>query len=998
MAMVQECVSVQQLRDYLLGRLDDQESERLESHLRDCAACDETAANLEADDTLARHLRSVADGDPPLSDERIAASAERVKKMAPLLNEASQAASGDDDVSGPPDADAPLGGYELLERIGVGGMGAVYRGRHQRLDRIVAIKLLPSRVAGDPAAIARFQREMRAAGRLDHPAIVAATDAGEHGGTHFLVMELVDGLDLARIARAVGPLPIGEACELIRQAAIGLDYAHSRGVVHRDVKPSNLMLDRQGRVKILDLGLAQLGPWQQPVDEGTTVGQLMGTLDYMAPEQAESGQPTDYRADLYSLGATLFRLLCGRAPHAVTPHLSPLEKLRLLATSEPPKLVTLRTGAPPELCRLVDQLLSRSPADRPGSAAVVAERLQPLCEGAATAALLDRARERLVDQPTENPSDDPGALATGAAMAAAGRGDSGNGRRGPKAWIGAAAMLPLLLLAAIVVVLETSKGQVVIESEAADVQVRLLRDGEAVDEFTVQQGASATRVRAGKYEVVIDGPSDQLTVDDNTFTLRRGETVVTRITRRVPEDAAAEPSARVVELPLVTELLRAQYELQMLRQRLGDRHPKAVEQQQRIEAIEKMLAATEAPATPAPAGPTYEGKTLDEWLAIFERERAPEEVDAALRAIRALANRESADKVAAVVLRVARQLPEDYFPLERSVFPILQKLNSPQTVMEHVLAQLSVDDPTWQRRILDGLGALIELGEHSESLDPLVDRVATLAMSQREDLSYAALRQLLNLSVQQQARGDSTEKVHAAWDRAMMQSIATEHLFANIVLEPTWPEWVQQSFVRWSIEQLAADDVADEVLIRAAVNIAVNAPLAVEMSPDVPQTIADQLVRHVDPLPASEEWVLVQEPFADPAAQVVASTVLTKDRARAVRVGSRIQMTPTLLLASLAAQPLLNSEKATQVFRKFLQQPGSEPTLDDSNRDRLLESVLSGKQFVVLKKENADGGGTLTTTDSVHLALRTIARAALGEPAEEEGREASDVEPKETPR
>src|SRR5690606_29552963 len=199
--------------------------------------------------------------------------------------------------------------------------------------------------------------------------------------------------------RALGPLEIGAACELIRQVALGLQYIHAQGVVHRDIKPSNLMLDSQGRVKILDLGLAQIGPWQQGSDDFTTVGQLMGTLDYMAPEQSESGQRADYRSDLYSLGATLYRLLCGHAPHAVTPHLSPLEKLRLLATCEPPKLATLRPDAPAELCHLVEQLLARDPAARPAGAASVAERLAPLCRAESLPGLLDRARVQIREVP-----------------------------------------------------------------------------------------------------------------------------------------------------------------------------------------------------------------------------------------------------------------------------------------------------------------------------------------------------------------------------------------------------------------------------------------------------------------------------------------------------------------------------------------------------------------------------------------------------------------------
>jgi len=172
-----------------------------------------------------------------------------------------------------------------------------------RLDRFVAVKLLPPRIARDPEVIARLQREMRAAGRLQHGSIVTATDAGECQGTHYLVMELVDGLDLARIARALGLLEIGAACALVRQVALGLQYIHAQGVVHRDIKSSNLMLDSQGRVKILDLGLAQIGPWQQGSDDFTTVGQLLGTLDYMAPEQSESSQRADTTAAIVQFGS-----------------------------------------------------------------------------------------------------------------------------------------------------------------------------------------------------------------------------------------------------------------------------------------------------------------------------------------------------------------------------------------------------------------------------------------------------------------------------------------------------------------------------------------------------------------------------------------------------------------------------------------------------------------------------------------------------------------------
>ena len=206
-------------------------------------------------------------------------------------------------------------------------MGTVYRGVHTKLDRIVAINLLRSEKMEDAGAVDRFEREMRAIGKLDHPHIVRAMDAGEEQGTHFLVMELLDGLDLSSIARRMGPaawsisetpsMTVADACEMIRQAASGLQAAHRHGMVHRDIKPSNLVLVEGAPpiVKVLDLGLALLGDLGAASDrELTTTGQAMGTIDYMAPEQATDSHVVDTRADIYSLGATLYRLLTGTVP------------------------------------------------------------------------------------------------------------------------------------------------------------------------------------------------------------------------------------------------------------------------------------------------------------------------------------------------------------------------------------------------------------------------------------------------------------------------------------------------------------------------------------------------------------------------------------------------------------------------------------------------------------------------------------------------------------
>ncbi|MBI2479966.1 MAG: serine/threonine protein kinase [Planctomycetia bacterium] len=228
-------------------------------------------------------------------------------------------AFGDGDRDGEDQELGALREYQLLERLGRGGMGTVYKALHTRLKRVVAVKVLPADRLNDPAAVARFQREMEAVGKLDHPNIVRATDAGEVDGIHFLVMEYVLGLDVSDLVRRAGPLPIAEACEIARQAAVGLQNAHEHGLVHRDIKPSNLMLTADGQIKILDLGLARLHDSQQ--GDLTSASQMMGTIDYMAPEQTSASRDVDIRADIFSLGATLYKLLCGQAPPTIaSPH------------------------------------------------------------------------------------------------------------------------------------------------------------------------------------------------------------------------------------------------------------------------------------------------------------------------------------------------------------------------------------------------------------------------------------------------------------------------------------------------------------------------------------------------------------------------------------------------------------------------------------------------------------------------------------------------------
>jgi len=258
-----------------------------------------------------------------------------------------------------------LGEYEILDQLGKGGMGVVFKARHRRMERVVALKTLPPQAMKDPESVQRFYREVKAAARLIHPNIVTAYDAGEQHGIHYLVMEYVDGQDLASLVKEHGPMPLEEALECVLQAARGLAYAHSQGVIHRDIKPSNLLVDRSGVVKILDMGLARLmfDPAKDGVtgDQLTATGQVMGTCDYMAPEQAVSTHRVDGRADIYSLGCTLYRLLTGEPPY---PRQTLMEVLVAHREAPIPSLSKARPDVPVEVDMVFQRMMAKRPEDR----------------------------------------------------------------------------------------------------------------------------------------------------------------------------------------------------------------------------------------------------------------------------------------------------------------------------------------------------------------------------------------------------------------------------------------------------------------------------------------------------------------------------------------------------------------------------------------------------------------------------------------------------------
>jgi serine/threonine-protein kinase len=260
--------------------------------------------------------------------------------------------------------------YLVLSKLGEGGMGQVFKAQHRRMKRVVALKVMSAKAVKNESDVKRFQREVEAAARLEHPNIVTAYDAGEHRGVHFLVMQYVDGSDLQTLVTKGGPLSIDQAINCIRQAAVGLAYAHGEGIIHRDIKPANLLLDKKGVVKILDMGLARV----EGGNEGlTATEQMMGTVDYMSPEQATNSRGADGRADIYSLGCTLWFLLTGKRVYDSEFILTRVMQHR---EAEIPSLMSVRDDVPWVLEQVFHKMLAKQPVDRQQSMEEVAAALE----------------------------------------------------------------------------------------------------------------------------------------------------------------------------------------------------------------------------------------------------------------------------------------------------------------------------------------------------------------------------------------------------------------------------------------------------------------------------------------------------------------------------------------------------------------------------------------------------------------------------------------------
>ena len=280
-----------------------------------------------------------------------------------------------------------LGPYEIADQLGAGGMGEVYRATDTRLDRTVAIKVLPEHLASDPQRRERFEREAKAVSSLNHPHICTLHDVGEQDGVHYLVMELVEG-DTLQQRLEKGRLPLDQALEYAIQIADALDKAHRQGVVHRDLKPGNIMITKSAGVKLLDFGLAKLKgddaqvsplsqmPTQDPSAPLTAEGTIIGTLQYMAPEQLE-GKEADARTDLFAFGAVVYEMVTGKKAFVGA---SQASLVGAIMNHQPAPITELQPVSPPMLDHVIKACLAKNPEDRCQSAADLMRELKWLVE------------------------------------------------------------------------------------------------------------------------------------------------------------------------------------------------------------------------------------------------------------------------------------------------------------------------------------------------------------------------------------------------------------------------------------------------------------------------------------------------------------------------------------------------------------------------------------------------------------------------------------------
>lgn len=493
--------SVKELTAFALGQVSGSQAEDVERHIDLCDPCTQTLIGLSTDDTFVGLLKQAG-------------------------NPATQATMGvtrlDDGLAShdAKEALAEHSRYEIVEPIAQGGMGKVFKATHRMMDRTVALKVIKNELMRNTEVIERFHREVKAAAQLSHPNIVTAYDAEHANGVHFLVMEYVEGKNLSDLVKRDGQLPIAKAIDYARQAAAGLQHAHERGMVHRDMKPHNLMLTTDRTVKILDFGLASLSSETIAASSDislstdaslTKVGRVMGSPDFISPEQATDARQADIRSDIYSLGATLYYLLCGQPPFS---NGGVAQRLKDHVETTPVPVNQLRHDVPQELADVVSRMLAKDPAQRYTTPEEVESALVLVAD------------------------------------------DHSMRKQGANRWLLKTVMalvgVTIAALLASLVYIETDKGTLAIETmdENVKVTIRKVPDSGG-DEYTKLEvvdtvtGSSVSRLRTGEYKVSLEDENSEYQLNQEGFTLSRGGKVVVTVTQQ----EKAEPPP-LVEMPI----------------------------------------------------------------------------------------------------------------------------------------------------------------------------------------------------------------------------------------------------------------------------------------------------------------------------------------------------------------------------------------------------------------------------------------------------------------
>ncbi len=367
------------------GQLASRDQTEIERHIAGCTSCCQTLESM-ADDQLVALIKASA-ATPVASASTVYGGSERADTPAGKKTAVTQI----------PEPLQNHARYRIVALLGTGGMGAVFRAEHRLMERPVALKILNPELVRRPGAVLRFRQEIKAASQLSHPNIVTAYDADQAGEVHFLVMELVEGKALDQQIDPARPLPVATACSWVRQAACGLAHAHERGMVHRDIKPANLMLAKSPEspsgtvVKILDFGLARFAS-EFSATKLTASGAMVGTPDYVAPEQAREPHNADIRSDIYSLGCSLYHMLAGRVPH---PADTVLQKLMAHQESTPQPLTSFRRDLPPGFVAVLERMMDKDPNQRYQTPAEVIAALTPFSGGSAARGVSGRPPRRL---------------------------------------------------------------------------------------------------------------------------------------------------------------------------------------------------------------------------------------------------------------------------------------------------------------------------------------------------------------------------------------------------------------------------------------------------------------------------------------------------------------------------------------------------------------------------------------------------------------------------